>query len=358
MTKKFEVNTCELIIGNSNSRFSGVTSTMLQTLTHQQHIMNVRVLGKHHLADPSLCITFWQAIKAFRKPLANGKFRIFHARRNDEMIQALILKHIFSAKIKIVFTSTAQRYHTAFTRKLMRNMDAIISTCQAAASYLQQAPDIIIAHGVQTHIYVPPKNKAAQWQKQNLPGTYGIGIFGRVRKQKGVHLFVQACIEVFHEFPDYTGIIVGATYSKDKEFVDALKEKIKQSKLEKRIVFLGEKPFEEIPQLFQSVSLVAALSNNEGFGLTVLEAMSSGVAVIATNAGAWREIVRENIDGNIIKTDDLTALVETLRETLSDPEQLTAMGKNGRQHVLQHYCVKREAKELCDFFKILQSQKN
>ena len=53
----------ELIIGNSNSNFSGVTSTMLQVLSEQQKLINLRVMGKHHLSDASLNISFWQVVK-------------------------------------------------------------------------------------------------------------------------------------------------------------------------------------------------------------------------------------------------------------------------------------------------------
>lgn len=352
--KKILIESCELIIGNSNPRFSGVTSTMLQTLAHQKKIMNVMVLGAHHITDKTLHMTFWQAARLLRKPLTNGKNRIFHARRNDEMIQALALRYLFGAKIKIAFTSTAQRHHTFFTRWLIQRMDAIISTCKAAASYLEKKPNIVIAHGVQTDIYTPTENKQAEWDSLNLPGKYGIGIFGRVREQKGVHLFVRACIEVLKELPLYTAVIVGATNPKDLTFVATLKDEVEKSNLENRILFLGERPFNEIPKLFQSMSLVAALSENEGFGLTVLEAMSCGAAVLATDAGAWNEVIREHVDGEIIPTNDYTALVKTMREMLLNHEKLVAMGKSGRKRVLQHYCVKREALELCNFFRTLQ----
>jgi len=120
----------ELIIGNSNSNFSGVTSTMLQLLSEQQKLINLRVMGKHHLTDESLNISFWQVAKMCRKPLADGRFRIFHARRVDEMIQALMLKHIFRAKIKIIFSSAAQRYRSGSTLWLTDKMDAVLAMCK------------------------------------------------------------------------------------------------------------------------------------------------------------------------------------------------------------------------------------
>ena len=105
----------ELIVGNSSSNFSGVTSTMLQVTSLQKHMINLRIMGKHFVPDPSMTITFWEVAKMCRRPLSNGKWRIFHARRVDEMIQGVILKYVFRAKIKLVFSSAAQRKRSAST---------------------------------------------------------------------------------------------------------------------------------------------------------------------------------------------------------------------------------------------------
>ncbi|MDG2035170.1 MAG: hypothetical protein P8J42_00970, partial [Pseudomonadales bacterium] len=184
----------ELILGNSNKRFSGVTSTMLQVLNKQLSLLPVAVLGDYFLPSKVNAISFLDLIKYGRSTTATGQYRIFHARRNNEMIQALILKKLFGVKIKIVFTSTAQRHHTQFTRWLIKQMDGIISTCAAAASYLEQPADIIVPHGIDTGTYQPCINKEESWAQLGLPGKYGIGIFGRVRKQKGLDRLIDAAL--------------------------------------------------------------------------------------------------------------------------------------------------------------------
>jgi len=349
----------ELIIGNSNSNFSGVTSTMLQVLSEQQKLINLRVMGKHHLSDQSLNISFWDVVKMSRKPLNDGRFRIFHARRVDEMIQALLLKHVFGAKIKIIFSSAAQRKRAGLTKWLTDKMDAVLAMCDASASYLHKAPDAVIYHGVKADVYTPPNNKKEAWQSLNLlpenvqKGKYGIAILGRVRKQKGVHLFVQSCINVLDKHPDFTAVIVGAISSREEELVSSLKEKIAEAGLSQRIVFAGEQSFSDIPNIFRSLSLVVALSDNEGFGLTILEAMSSGSAVLASEAGAWPEVVEQGKQGYVVPVNDLTAVTEKMDLLLSDPEKLEQMGVSGRERVLEHYSVIREANELIAFYKTL-----
>jgi mannosyltransferase len=349
----------ELIIGNSNSNFSGVTSTMLQVLSEQQKLINLRVMGKHHLSDASLNISFWQVVKMCRKPLSNGRFRIFHARRVDEMIQALLLKHVFGAKIKIIFSSAAQRPRSGSTKWLTDKMDAVLAMCNASASFLHRKPDAVIYHGVKTDVYTPPENKKLAWQALNLlpesatPGQYGIAILGRVRKQKGVHLFVQSCIEILDKHPDYTAVVVGAISSSNEDFVQALQAEITQAGLSERIVFAGEQDFGDIPTIFSALSLVVALSDNEGFGLTILEAMSSGAAVLASEAGAWPEVVEEGKNGYVVPVNDLPAVVEKMDLLLSDPQKLAQMGVAGRARVLAHYSVQREAKQLVEFYNTL-----
>ncbi len=340
----------DVVLGNSNPRFSGVTSTMLQTLAVQKHHIGVRVLGRHHLDDRALTLGFWDAVKQLRHPTSRGLPRVFHARRNDEMIQALILKHVFGAKLRLLFTSTAQRHHSAFTRWLMRRMDCVISTCDAAASYLLAPPYQIIPHGIDVSRFQPAPERRD-------PDQITIAMFGRVRPQKGTHLFVHACLSVLPQFPNVRAVIVGAISSEFEEYVSHLQAEIDEANLSGRIEFLGEQDFDRLPRLFQSASLVAALSDNEGFGLTVLEAMASGAAVIATRAGAWPDIIEHGKQGFLIAPGDQDALTQHLASLLTRPECLAEMGHKGREHVLKHYTIEREALALCALYRELQASK-
>ena len=161
---------------------------MLQVMAYQKDMIPLRVMGKNNLTEP----------------MANGQFRIFHARRLDEMIQGAILKYVFRAKIKLVFSSAAQRKRARFTCWLTRSIDEVIAMCQAYATYLEKPPNAIIYHGVNINSYTPSLDKKQAWQaldvlkSDKFKNKRGIAILGRVRKQKGVHLFVQSCIELLH----------------------------------------------------------------------------------------------------------------------------------------------------------------
>ncbi|MFQ3191741.1 MAG: mannosyltransferase, partial [Paraglaciecola sp.] len=304
--------------------------------------------------EPALAISFLETAKLCRVPLKNGKWRIFHARRVDEMIQGILLKYLFRAKIKLVFSSAAQRKRSVSTVWLTRKMDAVIAVSKRSAGFLCDPPNLVSPHGVQVNDYLAAKDKQQAWADLGFGGKYGVGILGRVRKQKGVHLFVEACIQLFDKYPDYHCVVVGAISSSNKEFVEQLKLKAAQADMTDRFTFTGELPFKQIPTIFSALSLVSALSDNEGFGLTVLEAMSSGAAVLATEAGAWEEIVRPAIDGYVVPVNNLQAVIEKMDLLLSDTKQLKKMGIEGRKRVEKSYRVEDEATRLIAFFRTLQ----
>ena len=83
--------------------------------------------------------------------------------------------------------------------------------------------------------------------------------------------------------------------------------------------------------------------------------MSCEAAVLATQAGAWPEIIRNETDGFVVPVGSQVKVTEKLDYLLSDPLRLTAMGKHGRQRVLENYTIMREVNALHHFFRDLQT---
>ena len=346
----------ELIIGNSNHNFSGGTSITLQLLPYQAKLIDLAVLGKKHIPPSFKTLNILDFITLRQLPLANGKPRVLYTRRNDEMIQGLIARDWLGSQIKIVFSSAAQRKHTWLTRWLMRQMDSIVATSEKSASFLPSKPDLISPHGINTKQFFPPTSKALAWKKLGYPGTIGIGLFGRVRQSKGVDLLVDAAITTLKNYPDVTVLIVGETQSKDRIYQQKLQSTITQSGFQSRILFIGKRPFSELPKLFQGVSIVAALSRNEGYGLTPLEGMASGAAVLTSHAGIWPEIVKEGIHGHVVPTSAPHQIQQALASLLKNPKKTATMGKNGAKTILNHFDIQQEAKRIVTHIKHLQNR--
>ena len=156
---------------------------------------------------------------------------------------------------------------------------------------------------------------------RDSPTDYQICMFGRVRHQKGVDILIEAAMPLLKLHSDWGVLIVGEIKSEDVAFVENLKDQLAREGLDERVRFTGLQPFETLPAYFRHADIVAALSRNEGYGLTVLEAMSSGTAVVASRAGAWPDIVRHGQDGLLVPIGDVdatrAALAQLMAESLS-----------------------------------------
>jgi mannosyltransferase len=280
--------------------------------------------------------------------------RIWHARRNDEMLIGIILRDILRQPWLLTFTSTAQRHHTAFTKFLMRRMNGLLAGTGKAANYLE-IPAMVIDNSIETARFAPAPNREQAWAETGLSGKYGIGVFGRVRHQKGTDLFVEAMCRLLPRYPDFTAIIVGLCAPEQKAFTDRLKSRIKDAGLEQRIVFIGEMKSEDVPVWFSRLTVYVAPMRWEGFGLTPIEAMASEVAVVATAAGAHEQIVVEGETGFLVPPGNLEALISAIEPLLADPSKAYAMGKKGREKALKQHDVAVEAQKTLQAYDLLWS---
>ncbi|MCP3055045.1 glycosyltransferase family 4 protein, partial [Aurantimonas marianensis] len=92
--------------------------------------------------------------------------------------------------------------------------------------------------------------------------------------------------------------------------------------------------------------LYVAPPRNEGFGLTPLEAMASGAAVVASDAGAFADMIIEGETGRIVPVGDEKALAAAVEAYLADPDALARAGASALAHVRAKFPLAREAAEI------------
>jgi mannosyltransferase len=336
----------QLIVPNLHRRYSGVTATNRAVSPRLARLFRAAWLGPHR-PDGIAAMGFADLMKLWRRrtPL------IWHARRNDEMITGLLLRTL-GWPLKLLFTSAAQRHHTWLTRWLIRRMDAIIATSSISASFLKREATVVM-HGVDTNLYAPSVDRAAAFAEAGLPGRYAIGCFGRVRAQKGSDVFVEAMCRLLPRYPDFTAIMVGAIVPEQQGFANDLRKRIEAAGLQSRIVITGELPIEEVQRWYRRLTIFAFTSRNEGFGLTLIEAMSSGSALVASRAGAAELVVEDGVTGVLMPPGDVDALVAALEPLMRDPAAAAAMGKRARARVEEKFSLDAEAKQIADVYRTL-----
>ncbi len=337
----------QAIVPNLHWRYSGVTATnrMIAPLLGKR--LNVAWLGPD--APDGIARMSWRDLFAlrFRKPRAPRGLARTPQQRDDGRTVA---EGARLAAEPPIFTSAGQRHHTWITRYLISRMHAVIAASEAAASYLKR-PSTVILHGIDTARYAPPADRDAAFRATGFPGKYAIGCFGRVRHQKGTDVFVDAMCRLLPKYPDFTAVIVGGVTADQRGFNDGLKQKAAAAGLSDRIRFLGELPIDDVPPWYQRILIYAFTSRNEGFGLTLLEAMSSGAALVAARAGAADKVVVEGETGFLVPTGDVDAMAEALEKLMRDPARAIEMGRKGRERVLAHFSVEAEADKIAAVYR-------
>lgn len=333
----------QVLAPNFKRRLSGVTSTIIQLLPVQNRQgQKVAAIGPG-LPGSLPHVRFRDLWKLWQMG-PEHKPRVWHARRNIEMLPAIIMRDVLRMKLKLVFTSASQRKHSGWTKFLISRMDAIIATSNKTASYMD-VPSTAIMHGIDPDRFCPPANKDEAKRARGLdPDQKHVGCFGRVRHQKGTDLFVDAMIAILPQQPGWSAIVAGRATGPHVEFENGLKAKVSNAGLADRILFVGEHT--NINEWYRTLDLFIAPQRWEGFGLTPLEAMATGVPVVATDVGAFAELIVEPQTGEVINRNNLDALIHVAAKWMKDDTRRDHASDLARLHVTENFTIAGEAANL------------
>jgi len=150
-------------------------------------------------------------------------------------------------------------------------------------------------------------------------------------------------------------IIIGETLDNQQSFLAEQQKKISLQECEQQIIFTGKLSFKDLQHFMRAVSVTCAFSRNEGYGLTVLEAMASGTPVVATKAGAWPDIIENGKDGFLLDIADSKAMVEKVSLLLRDKNLQDKFIDAAYRKVKAQYSASNEASGLVDYYRHIQS---
>lgn len=337
-------DTIDVIAPNFKSRMSGVTSTVFRLVPIQARGMAVATCGPNIPDDipqiPPACL-----------PTLGRRRRVWHARRNNEMLAGIALKYLLRKDLKLMFTSAAQRDHKPLTKWMIRRMDKVVATSAKSASFLE-VPAQVIHHGIDVDRFAPVADKATLRAELGLPqDKVLVGCFGRIRPQKGNDLFTDMMLRLLPDRPDAVAVMMGGVTDQFREFHKGLVEKVAAAGLQDRFLFLPEDPHWDVSRWFKALDLYIAPQRWEGFGLTPLEAMACGSPVVATRVGAFEELVQDGQTGTLVNVEDLEAMTAATARLLDDADLRAEWSRNARAHAADHCRIEQEAEALCAIYR-------
>ncbi|WP_298428875.1 glycosyltransferase family 4 protein [uncultured Jannaschia sp.] len=326
----------ELIVTNFNPNFTGVSATAAGVVRHQAARYDMALAGRA-LPDCPAPITLAEA-RAQSRDHGDRPFAIWHVRRNPEMQAGIWARDVLRLPIRLVFTSAAQRRHSAWPRWLISRMDAVIATTEAAATYVPHVR-AVVPHGVDTDRWAPTEDRAAAWAATGYGGTHGVAAIGRIRPEKGTDRFVEAMLRLLPTRPGLTALVIGQAGRGHAAFEADLRARVAAAGLADRILFPGEVAAGDLPRLMRALSALVALPRYEGYGMTPLEAMASGVPFVATDTGHFARFAGAQAGRILPDGDDVPeAAAKALPDLLDDPDA----GRAARARAVAEFGIDRE----------------
>ena len=182
-------------------------------------------------------------------------------------------------------------------RKVLARTARVIAVSEAVAASLRKqnifdsSKIVTIHNGVDIGRFEPKSNYRTE-------GPLTVGIIGHIAPIKGQDLFVRAAAQIVRHREDVDFVIIGEDKSRKGENRAALERLIDELGIAGRVRLTGWQ--EEIREALSSLDIFVSASRSEPFGLVILEAMASGVPVVATASEGAVEILEDGVTGEIV----------------------------------------------------------
>jgi glycosyltransferase involved in cell wall biosynthesis len=275
-------------------------------------------------------------VRAIRKLIRTEQIDILHSHGYKADIYGYLATR--RLRIPIIATRHNQRglRHTLAIRLyefldilFLRRFNAVAAVSDLIAEELLRAgvaprKVTVIGNGIDVSRFVGASPTLSE--ELNKEQRLLIGTAGRLIPQKGIEYFLMAASEVLKTFPTLLFGIVG-----EGPHRPALERSMKDLGIERNVVFTG--PRSDMPNIYASFDVFVLPSLEEGMPMTVLEALASGLPVIATKVGAVEKLVFPNQTGILVQPGEAAGLAAALISLIGNPELRVRLGQNGRSLV-------------------------
>ena len=206
----------------------------------------------------------------------------------------------------------------------------IIANSQAAAGRLrlEGVPEekiVVIPNGIDPTIF-PPREYSTHLRR--------IAMVACLREEKRIDVLISAAPRILSRHPDAEFMIVG-----DGSCRDGLVALAQKLGVTDRVKFLGHR--DDVPALLTQADLFVLPSRSEAFPNSIIEAMASGLPVVASAVGGIPELVADGKTGRLVPPGNPAALAGAVLDLLDAPERAEEFGRAGRAQIEQTYSFHR-----------------
>ena len=224
------------------------------------------------------------------------------------------------------------------------NKELIISECRG--NYREKVN--VVHCGVDTEVF-RARSHETPYEKGENP--FMILCIGTLHEVKGQVYLIKACRHLKERGLNFECHFVG-----DGEDRKALSERVERAGLSDMVHFHGRLTRDEIARLLLDADVLTAPSvltsdgRREGIPVVLMEAMGSGVPVIASDLSGIPELVNDQSTGLLVPPRDAISLANALEIYLKNPNLRRRLGRAGREKVIKEFDLNKNAARLAQFF--------
>ena len=290
---------------------------------------------KYEKIKKSPTISSFITARKLARIIDKHKIDVVHLHWTKDIAVAVLAKKLSTCKPKLVQTRnmTMTRFKDDFYHRwLYKNMDMMLAVTHQVKEQIERfvprdiRPKVEVLYmGADFPQILSESEKQELRNKYALNDIFTVGIVGRIEEEKGQYIVIDAVKKLLVKEIDIQALIVGHAM-KDK-YLAELKESTRKDKLEEKIIFTGFT--KEAQKLMQICDCLILATERETFGLVLIEAMASGVAVIGSDSGGPLEIIDDEKTGLLFKTNDAQDLSEKIELIMDDDlrKELAIAGK-------------------------------
>lgn len=311
-------------------------------------------------------IGYIYGVKNIASYLHNRSFDIVHSHFQLGSIAAIVLKKALRAKALVRTAHAGKEWGNGFAALLCRQVltqwffpllfNVEIGVSQAIVANLDRRPGARIAgkKAVLIPNAIPLDQLTANVGEALLarsemglpPESPIVGYVGRLRKEKGLTVLLDAAAIINRQRPEVRFLIVG-----DGELRDILYKRVQNLDLSDAVVFAGAR--QDVECLYQLMDLFVLPSFWEGLPLVILESMAGGTPVIATDLPGVRELILPGRTGWLVPPGDPESLAAAILAALSDPNKRLSVARAALQEVVPRFSLEYSVKQYEKIYKSL-----
>jgi len=312
----------------------------------------------HFQSQKDLLVYAWKAYFFGKKLIADNKYDLTHS---FFTVPCGFLSFVYKRMYKLPYIvslrgsdvpgyserfSFLYKFLTPLVRRIWKKSAAVVSNSQGLkelAMKTNSKQEIgVIYNGIDTEEFKPES-------MQKTGERFNIICTSRLTQRKGINYLAEAAKNIIDHHTFAKLILVG-----DGDAKVELEKQVEAFGIKEKVEFRGRIAHERMAELYNEADVFVLPSLNEGMSNTMLEALASGLPLIATDTGGSKELIHNGRNGFIIKMKDPADIAEKLEKLINNPVLMKSMGEESRK-IAETMSWKKVAEEYFNLYKKLSS---